>query len=233
MKRARLTFFVLPAVLAVAAEAQTSRTPWGDPDLQGKWSNATLTPLQRPAELGDKQFFTEDEAKAYVRQRINNLMNTGLSTGLLNLPEETCIPSVDLLRDVTAKALVIGCIGDELHPSAIATRLALNELRRRAWVVQPVDTVIDDFADARDPTKQSQIVGRGVAAAIESLSPPLRAAFLLREIHGLDYAEIAEVLEIDLGTVKSRLNRARSRLREAIGDPDAVAAPIQHDREET
>ncbi|GIH11427.1 alpha/beta hydrolase [Rhizocola hellebori] len=61
---------------------------------------------------------------AYVRQRINNLMNTGLSTGLLNLPEQTCIPSVDLLRDVTAKALVIGCIGDELHPSSIATRLA-------------------------------------------------------------------------------------------------------------
>jgi RNA polymerase sigma-70 factor (ECF subfamily) len=115
----------------------------------------------------------------------------------------------------------------------IATRLALNELRRRAWVVQPVDTVIDDFADARDPTKQSQIVGRGVAAAIESLSPPLRAAFLLREIHGLDYAEIAEVLEIDLGTVKSRLNRARSRLREAIGDPDGVAAPIPHDQEES
>lgn len=114
----------------------------------------------------------------------------------------------------------------------IATRLALNELRRRAWVVQPVDTVIDDFADARDPTKQSQIVGRGVAAAIESLSPPLRAAFLLREIHGLDYAEIAEVLEIDLGTVKSRLNRARIRLREALGDPDGIAAPIQHDREE-
>ncbi len=61
---------------------------------------------------------------AYVRQRINNLMNTGLSAGLLNLPEQTCIPSVDLLRDVTAKALVIGCIGDELHPSWIATRLA-------------------------------------------------------------------------------------------------------------
>jgi hypothetical protein len=61
---------------------------------------------------------------AYVRQRINNLMNTGLSTGLLNLPEQTCIPSVDLLRDVTARALVIGCIGDELHPSSIAARLA-------------------------------------------------------------------------------------------------------------
>ena len=72
-----------------------------------------------------------------MRQRINNLMNTGLSTGLLNLPEQTCIPSVDLLRDVTAKALVIGCIGDELHPSSIATRLAAGAARRHAAHLQP------------------------------------------------------------------------------------------------
>ncbi len=61
----------LPLACAAAlAEAQTSRTPWGDPDLQGTWSNATLTPLQRPADLKDKEFFTPEEAKAYVRQRL-------------------------------------------------------------------------------------------------------------------------------------------------------------------
>ena len=71
MKRHQILFVALPAVLlGAAASAQAPRTPWGDPDLQGKWSNATLTPLQRPAELGDKQFFTEDEAKAYVLQRM-------------------------------------------------------------------------------------------------------------------------------------------------------------------
>src|SRR4029453_4152836 len=46
------------------------RTPDGQPDLQGIWTNATLTPLQRPADLGDKQFFTEQEAAAYEKQRI-------------------------------------------------------------------------------------------------------------------------------------------------------------------
>jgi hypothetical protein len=71
MKRIELTYFAVPAIaFAMAAPAHAQKTPWGDPDLQGKWSNATLTPLQRPAELGDKQFFTEEEAKAYVRQRI-------------------------------------------------------------------------------------------------------------------------------------------------------------------
>jgi hypothetical protein len=45
------------------------RTQDGQPDLQGIWTNATLTPLQRPVELGDKQFFTEEEAAKYERQR--------------------------------------------------------------------------------------------------------------------------------------------------------------------
>ncbi len=70
--RSRFLFSIaLPLALAgAAADAQTSRTPWGAPDLQGTWSNATLTPLQRPAELKDKEFFTPDEAKAYVRKRL-------------------------------------------------------------------------------------------------------------------------------------------------------------------
>ncbi len=100
----------------------------------------------------------------------------------------------------------------------IATRLALNELRRTAWVVGTVDTVMDDVDGGNDPSSQSRIVGRGVAAAIASLSPPMRAAFLLRELHGFEYAEIAEALDVDLGTVKSRLARARQRLREALAD---------------
>ena len=53
MKRSRCVLLSLPAALLyMAAEAQAPRMPWGDPDLQGAWSNATLTPLQRPADLG-------------------------------------------------------------------------------------------------------------------------------------------------------------------------------------
>ena len=54
--------------------------------------------------------------------------------------------------------------------------------------------------------------------ALAELSPPLRAAFLLREYHGLDYAEIARELDIDLGTVKSRLSRARAELRAQLAE---------------
>jgi len=55
---------------AVAKSWIAPRTPDGHPDLQGVWTNATLTPFQRPLELGAKEFFTEDEAAAFEKQRI-------------------------------------------------------------------------------------------------------------------------------------------------------------------
>ena len=45
-------------------------TPDGQPDFQGIWSNAILTPLERPANLKDKAFFTPEEAAAYVKRTI-------------------------------------------------------------------------------------------------------------------------------------------------------------------
>jgi hypothetical protein len=56
----------LAATVAAAqqtpAAANPFRTPWGDPDLQGIWTNATLTPLERPDNAADKEFLTEEEA---------------------------------------------------------------------------------------------------------------------------------------------------------------------------
>jgi hypothetical protein len=45
------------------------RTPAGQPDFQGYWTNATYTPVERPAELGTKEFYTEAEVLAYEKQR--------------------------------------------------------------------------------------------------------------------------------------------------------------------
>ena len=57
-----------PAVKAGATGAM--KTPWGDPDLQGTWSNQTLTPLERPAQFKDKAVLTEAEAAAYEKQLV-------------------------------------------------------------------------------------------------------------------------------------------------------------------
>lgn len=52
-----------------------------------------------------------------------------------------------------------------------------------------------------------------VEQILNTLSPPMRAALTLREVEGLDYHEISEVLQIPLGTVRSRLNTARDQFR--------------------
>ena len=49
---------------ASSPEATTLRTPWGDPDLQGVWSYATFTPLQRPAEFAGRELLTPEEVAA-------------------------------------------------------------------------------------------------------------------------------------------------------------------------
>ena len=55
---------LLVAQPARESERNEGRTPWGDPDLQGVWTNATLTPIERPASLSEKAVLTAEEAAA-------------------------------------------------------------------------------------------------------------------------------------------------------------------------
>ena len=76
--RARCLVTVLAALALVpllAAPAigqdEAPRTPWGAPDLQGVWDFRTITPLQRPEELGDQEFLTEEEAANREQAAVN------------------------------------------------------------------------------------------------------------------------------------------------------------------
>jgi RNA polymerase sigma-70 factor (ECF subfamily) len=101
----------------------------------------------------------------------------------------------------------------------IATRVGLDELGRGERVVVPLDGAREVASPARaDAEAERRAVGQALARAVEELAPPFRAVFLLREVHELEYDEIARALEIDLGTVKSRLSRARAALRDALKD---------------
>jgi len=68
-----LAILALMVVLPPLAAAQTwkpPRTPDGHPDLQGFWTNASITPMERPRELGAKEFFTEEEAAEYRKRTL-------------------------------------------------------------------------------------------------------------------------------------------------------------------
>ena len=62
---------LMPAFAAAQpADATGSRTPWGHPDVQGIWDYRTLTPLERPEELGEKAFLTEEEAASLEQETV-------------------------------------------------------------------------------------------------------------------------------------------------------------------
>ena len=59
-----MVLVMVGAIAAVAVGQGVPRTPWGAPDLQGVWTGSTLTPLERPMDLADKSFLTEEEVVA-------------------------------------------------------------------------------------------------------------------------------------------------------------------------
>ena len=105
----------------------------------------------------------------------------------------------------------------------ITSNLAINYSRKRkrrhevhfeeAYSAEGQQVVEAELSD-RAATEQ---LAEAVSEAVEKLSPALRAVFVLRVDQQLSYSEIAESLDLALGTVMSRLNRARNMIRAELG----------------
>lgn len=120
-----------------------------------------------------------------------------------------------------------------LYRIAVNTaKKALGELKRDLLVTESSRALRDDDETSRaenEPTTgetpesllQSKEIAMTVNSAIEALSEDLRQAITLREIEGLSYEEIAELMNCPIGTVRSRIFRAREaialRLRPLLG----------------
>ena len=144
----------------------------------------------------------------------------------------------DLLQDVFMKVhRSLATFRGESSLKTWIARVTLNAARnrrrdegRRLRLVSSLDAPVKDgenltlgdrVADgAPDPerlavSKQARL---RIEEAIHALPPEFREALVLREIEGLSYEEIAVTLSVNVGTVKSRLARARARLQEALAD---------------
>ena len=75
---------------------------------------------------------------------------------------------------------------------------------------------LEDDAPVAAPAGQPLLPG-GLERALHGLPEALRSTVLLRDLEGFSYKEIAEILEVPLGTVMSRLHRGRAALRLALG----------------
>ena len=112
----------------------------------------------------------------------------------------------------------------------IASNLAKNELRNRArnplvyfqsmtstWEDEDRPLEFEDTAARPDDAFERRHLRELVDAAVRRLPVHHRQVFVLRELEGRSYEEIAEMTKCNLGTVKSRLNRARSAFAELVG----------------
>lgn len=142
-------------------------------------------------------------------------------------------------------------------------RIALHEAanRRRWWFrhkaretsIEPVESegagtgagenamqvALTDHAESPFDNVAHHEVQHRVEEELEKLSEPYRTTLILRDLEDMSYEEIAEVLDISLGTVKSRLTRGREALRQRltpyvreVGDELGLAAPAEEKRAE-
>lgn len=102
----------------------------------------------------------------------------------------------------------------------VATNACLDELRRRKRRPEPTDPLV--VADAGPTSGPAEAVADrlDIDAALARLPTDFRAAVVLRDLIGMDYAEIAEVLAIPVGTVRSRIARGRAALVPLLGNRD-------------
>ncbi len=117
----------------------------------------------------------------------------------------------------------------------VATNACLDELRRRRR--RPAPGLPDDLGQGEVATTAALAIDvvadrLAIDAALQELPEDFRAAVVLRDLCDLDYAEIAEVLAIPPGTVRSRIARGRAQLARRLGggnQPPDAARPTRDD----
>ena len=112
----------------------------------------------------------------------------------------------------------------------VATNACLDELRRRKRRPDPGLPEVEWEAVGGAPHLDSTSVDRlTIDDAMQQLPVEFRAAVVLRDVIGMDYAEISAVLEIPAGTVRSRIARGRGVLARLLGGNQLDQANVQGD----
>jgi RNA polymerase sigma-70 factor (ECF subfamily) len=120
----------------------------------------------------------------------------------------------DLVQDTLVRALRSEKLfhGGDLRSWLYTILTNLNRNRRRALARRPVLTQLTDTEDAGG----TEAEGRDIAQALATLVDDQRAVLLLVVLEGLSYREVADVQGVPIGTVMSRLARARAHVRACL-----------------
>ena len=136
----------------------------------------------------------------------------------------------DLAQDTLAKALVkVGQLREIDALEGWLFRIMANLWRdhvRRDRPLQPVEDF--DVGTEQSPEEtniQRETVNR-VRKAIQGLPESYRMTLVLVDLEGFSYMETAEILDVPVGTVMSRLSRGRNRLKELLNQSDELSGPL-------
>ena len=120
----------------------------------------------------------------------------------------------------------------------ITTNLFLDQARRKAKIrfdalAEDAESRIPSRSAAPDTQVMDGLFDDDVELALRELPPDFRAAVVLCDIEGLTYEEIADVLGLKLGTVRSRIHRGRTMLRKALAHRAPTAGRSRYSGPET
>jgi RNA polymerase sigma-70 factor, ECF subfamily len=163
---------------------------------------------------GRRAAFDELVARHESRVYAVALRMTGHREDALDVTQDVFISMLRALPRFRAEARVSTWI------HRVTVNAALDHLRRRARrPVEELRDIHDRPIDDRGPDDAAIAGDRAheVRAAIMALAPEQRAVIVLHDLEDLDYREVAAALEIPLGTVKSRIHRARLELARHLG----------------
>lgn len=129
----------------------------------------------------------------------------------------------DLVQDTLERAYTkwhLFRLGTDLRPwlFSIMHNIFVNETRllKNRAIAQPIAT---DFVGVQAAGQINHVLIRETLAAVGRLPPELREVLILITVETFSYAEAAKILDIPIGTVMSRLARARAQLRALTGEP--------------
>ncbi|MBU0703062.1 MAG: sigma-70 family RNA polymerase sigma factor [Chloroflexi bacterium] len=177
----------------------------------------------RPALSADAELELISQAQQGDRRAFGELVRLNRE-GVINVVYRMC-GDVNLAEDAAQEAFVRAWKHlPSYRPQSpfrnwvyrIATNVALDALRRERETVDIDALPLAASNEGPEATVEREERGEWVRQAILALPPASRAVLVLREYEGLSYREIADALDIPIGTVMSRLNYARTRLRGSL-----------------
>lgn len=130
----------------------------------------------------------------------------------------------DLVQDCMERALAKSHLYDPSRPLrawlyTMLRNLHVSGLRRstRSTIVKTVDD-LTGVEGAIPPEQENRLVAGTVTAALERLAPQHREVIVLVGLEEMSYRDVADILGVPIGTVMSRLSRAREQMRQLLGD---------------